>query len=484
MMSVRILLFDRADCPERDWLDDFYKITLEKVRKISDDVWFVSKNHREGSQNIFFDSSNDLMRYISDAPSDTDFVLLNAYAALLDVDAVFDMLREHRSLAFDYSYPENIPSGLLPEIINSEVAPFILRTLPENTPMYNINIRELFQSDLSSYDSNIYISPVKLAQYRTDFIPDSLSHAKIMRRIIEKKGADLKMAELEQAVQDDPLLIRGRPSYYEIQLTTERESGELFAGNLIKNEGFFDIDDLKKSLDTIAEFSYNPSVLFGLYGEPFLHPEITKIIDMLSAYPSVDFYFESRGLIADFDIVKKSLLLPNVRVIFDLSFVNEDSFARYKKPVNSMLTLPTLQTLEEEIKKLVPRDRVYVQWTRTAINEDELMPFYRKWRDFSVIVQKPDTFGDIHRHLQVVDLAPIKRRFCMHLKNDVLIRHDGVVMLNRYDVDGRRSPGNVLRDGLEKVWNKMGKLYVDQWKDNFADAAEICDCDHWWVFNF
>ena len=114
------------------------------------------------------------------------------------------------------------------------------------------------------------------------------------------------------------------------------------------------------------------------------------------------------------------------------------------------------------------------------------MRFYQVWKDYQdrIIIKKLDNFDGAIKHYEVVDLSPVNRGFCMHLKHDMLILNDGTVALNRDDVKGERLAVNAVEDGLEAAWEKLGELYLRQWESGFTALKETCDCDDWWVFNF
>lgn len=484
-MKLCALLVDDARCPADTDLSALREHCIRKVSELTGNITLL--NPRQPLKNLptlQADTGNALLQWIADQGEDTEVLILNAYAALVDLHSTRAMLEEQRRLAFDYTYPENLPPGLLPEVINSGIAAFILHTLPGNAPLFKDSIRELFQADLSSYDTNIFISPCRLIQYRLNFTPATYNDVLVMQAILEKYGHDHDMLTLEKHLEEDPLIMRGRPTYYEIQLTTIREQGELWLSDLSHREGTLPLSDFQAILEEISRFSHNPVVLLGFHGEPFAHPDISSIIRLLSGYPEIRFLFESRGLLSDFAPVTQALALDNVEVIFDLSFVQAESYARYKTPLQKDRSLLPLDILEQEIRGLSPASRVYLQFTRTTLNDGELFRFYQKWSGYTIIVQRPDTFYGAHQHLQVVDLAPIRKSFCYHLKHDILILSDGTVALNRYDVEGGRSPGHILRDGIQAVWEAQGRLYERQWASGFTDAEAGCDYDGWWVFNF
>jgi spiro-SPASM protein len=227
-------------------------------------------------------------------------------------------------------------------------------------------------------------------------------------------------------------------------------------------------------------------VSIGLFGEPFLCPDINEIIDRMKNYPAVQFILESRCLFNNTDPIQKALELPNVKIIFDVSASSPETFQKIKKPMNPIIPFEGLASIEEKIKGLPDKEKIYIQFTRTTGNEDELMKFYERWRDFSdrIIIKKPDTFGGILNEFRVVDLSPVERFPCLHLKHDMVILADGDVPICRQDYNCAIPAGNILKDGIASCWEKLLPHYEAQWQGRF-DKPPLCkDCDEWWVFNF
>jgi spiro-SPASM protein len=482
-MKTAAVLFDNKNIPDSSPVDSFLKAAVEKLKKFTDDIYFLSDKKADGVKNIQFGTAREFLDFLTEQFPGAEVLLLNAYSPLLDVKSLTEMLDEHRKLAFDYTYPENLPQGLLPEVLSADVARFIRETIPVNAPLPRSNFRELFESDISSYDTNIFINPSKLIKYRVHFIPDNLNDYLITREIVEKHGTGMDIAALEALISQNPGLIRKRPTYFEIELTGERETAFFPEGG---DSGEMKPSDLKKVLSSIEGFSHAPVVVFGLYGEPFLHSVFGEITEILRGFPGMRFLFESRGILTNFAPVVQALALPNAEIIFDISASDPAGFAVRKKPRNPLLPPPDYQTLIDSIKALEPKGRIYPQFTRTADNEKDLMRFYDTWKDYGdrIIVRKPDTFGGALDSLRVVDLSPIERHPCLHLKHDLFIRADGTVQLCREDYGHAHPMGNILDGGIEACWEKMNAAYLAQWGGDYGNPPLCAGCDEWWVFNF
>lgn len=489
-MSVSAILFDRAKAGTPDSLDKFLSITLNKVRKFTDDIYLFTadKTPPAGVQAVHFERSREFLQFLSEKFPKKTVMLLNAYSPLFDAESTREMIDEHQEHVFDYTFPENIPDGLMPELIEGDIAEFIKYTVPENVGMFTRSIREIFERDISSYDCNIFISDTTLNKFRVNFVPDNLNDFLVTEDIAFHHSTEYTLNRLEEKISQSPELIRKRPTYYEIELNAVREDCPFYLAGRLDNirGGEMKFEDLKSVLKQISALSGNPVVSFGLFGEPFLYSHISDLVDELKLYPKMQFLFESRCLFGSTAPIEKALALPNVRVLFDISFSLPDSFNKYKKPLDGVVPFEGYLAVEKKINALPEREKIYIQFTRSTVNEIELFRFYETWKDFSdrIVIKKPDTFGGLLDEYRVVDLSPVKRFPCLHLKHDVVVLSNGDVPICRQDFSGKFVAGNAIRDGIEKCWGSLAGEYHAQWSNNFSNPPLCKGCDEWWVFNF
>ncbi len=488
-MKIACLLIDNNNYLSDKEKARFLDITLKKVEGITKEIYYISNmafSPPSGIKILDISKSFELLKFFRGDLKETDLVIMNAFSPLFDLELTRKMILEHSRYVFDYTYTENMPDGLLPEIVNTGVADFLIKYIPEDHPLFNKSFKELLGSELSSFDCNIFITDSEISKYRVDFLPQNPSSYFIVNTILDKYGVDVGIKDIEKIILEDPLIIRYRPTYYEIELSTQREKGDMFASALLKREGYMDLGNFKNILGEIKRFSFNPVVSLGLYGEPFLHPEINKIVELVADFPGIEFIFESRGIFLETLPVEKALELKNVRIIFDVSFTDGEKFKKYKTPLNKLLPEKNFSKLEEEIKSFSQKEKIYIQFTRCKENEEEIMKFYEKWKDYRerIIIKKLDTFCGRLDDFRVVDLSPVKRFFCYHLKNDMVIFYNGDVPLCRQDLNGINLAGNVFENGIEKCWDNMKRFYFSHFRNEFVPEEFCSKCDEWWIFNF
>jgi len=487
-VSLAAVLVD-TKFSDQEMLQSYFDITLSKIKKLTDEIYILSLQdafrYNKGIKVLSAKTSKEFLTFLKDNLKGKSILIINAFSPLLDLESTKKMLDEHKRYVFDYTFPENLPAGLFPEILESDAAGFILKTIPEELPLFKNSVKEIFEKDISSYDCNIYISPCRLINYRINFVPDNFNDYLIIEDIVARNGQNLSHLELETLINENPEIIRKRPTYFEIELNSERENFNFFISNRLDRHDEMKIDDFRKIIGQISAFSCNPAVSLGLFSEPLLHSAIGEVISEIKNYPQIQFLIESRCLFTDTAPVEDLLKLSNVTVIFDISAAKIETFSLFKRAINPLLPFIGLPATEEKIKNLDNKEKVYIQFTRTTENENELLQFYEKWRDFPerIIIKKPDTFGGILDQSRVIDLSPIKRFSCLHLKHDMVIHSNGNVPLCRQDYNAQFLMGNAFTDGIENCWKNMKEVYQRHWKGNFSEPAICNKCDEWWIFN-
>ena len=141
-----------------------------------------------------------------------------------------------------------------------------------------------------------------------------------------------------------------------------------------------------------------------------------------------------------------------------------------------------MQTLFTHLDEAFPQS-VYVQFLRCGDNERELQEFYQNWTKVTknVIIQKYSDFCGILEDRKVVDLRPLERHPCWHLRRDFPVLIDGSVPLCGERVLDDIC-GNAFIDDLAQIWQKMSDELEKHRKGEFSKKCERCD--EFYTFNF
>ncbi len=464
----------------RSW----FSLTHKRLEGLAEEVFFLGeKSPVDGIPAINFSEGKAFCAWLEDFPPHTQLILVPAYAPLIQRSLIEEALEKQRRFLFDYTYAE-LPAGLVGEILDTSLAPFLKRALPDGAPMLRRSLKEWLGQDLSSYDCNIVFTDIRLLEYRLTFLPENHYQALVLKKIIESGKTFASLGELHEWLESHPESLRQVPTYVEIELTTLHESSGPFVTTLPRSEEM-KTEDLTKLLKILDEFAPDAVISLGLYGEALAYSGWETLLKEIEKRPSRRFLCESRGIHLSPRRVEELIALPNTELIIDVSTVSPNTFQRWKKPSSSLFPFEGLTGLEF-LHTLASKDRVYIQMTRTHENDKEIMRFYEIWKDFSprIIIRKPDSLGGKNLQARVVDLSPVKRTPCLSLQRNLVIFSDGTVPLCRQDVEASHAVGNIFSDGVEVCWKRLGEAYARQFSHQGVSTPLCQSCDDWWIFSF
>ncbi|URA10987.1 SPASM domain-containing protein [Thermospira aquatica] len=481
---VVILYLDGPVYNKSQEAESWFFLTHRRLEGLADESFFCAERSPiEGVQAVQFSDGRAFCAWLEGFPSHTQLVLVPAYAPLIQRSLLEEALEKQKRFLFDYTYAE-LPSGLMGEVLDTSLAPFLKRALPDGTPMFRRTLKEWLGQDLSSYDCNIVFTDIRLLEYRISFLPENHYQALVLKKIIESGKNFSSLREIHEWIQSHPESLRQVPTYIEIELTTLHESSGPFVTDLSR-EGEMKPADLVRLLEILDGFAPDAVISFGLYGEVFVYSGWETLLHEIQKRPSRRFLLESRAIHLLPGRVEEILSLPNTEIVIDVSTVSSETFQKWKKPSSSLLPFEGLSGLEF-LHALPSKERMYIQMTRTHENDREIMRFHELWKDFSgrIIIRKPDSLGGKLLDARVVDLSPVKRTPCLSLQRNLVVFFDGTVPLCRQDVEGKYAVGNIFSDGVETCLKRLGDAYERQFS-HYGVSTPLCEaCDDWWIFSF
>lgn len=460
-------------------------LTHQRLKGIASEAFFLKREHHlspEGISVLSFSQGEEWLRWLEGFSPHTQLILVPAYAPLIQRHLLEEAIATQRRYLFDFTYAE-LPMGLMGEVLDTSVASFIRRTLPEGTPLFRRSLKEWLGQDLSSYDCNIVFTDIRLLEYRLSFLPENLYQKRVLETLLSSGERFSSLEEIKRFIESHPLILRQTPTYVEIELTTVHESQGPFISSLPR-KGEMSFENLQNILEMLDTFAPDAVVSLGLYSEVFVYSEWEKLIDEIRQRPHRRFILESRGIGVSPSRIDMAHSLPHVDIIIDISTVSPNLFLEWKKPP---LPFPCegLQSLNF-LRDLSSKARIFIQFTRCHENDKELFAFYEAWKDFQgrIIIRKPDSFGGKNLSQRVVDLSPLQRTPCLALQRNLIIFCDGSVPLCRQDVEGQYGAGNVFVDGIEACWQRLSEAYERQFVHSCMSAPLCEQCDDWWIFSF
>jgi spiro-SPASM protein len=118
------------------------------------------------------------------------------------------------------------------------------------------------------------------------------------------------------------------------------------------------------------------------------------------------------------------------------------------------------------------------------INENALDDFYERWNKYQdriIIVKYNDYRGEFPVD-NSIDLSPINRFPCWHLKRDLYITGKCEAIRCKQDYRAEHSTGNVLNQGVLECFHNNENFYKNDYLNGPADYCK--NCDEYYTYNF
>jgi spore coat polysaccharide biosynthesis protein SpsF (cytidylyltransferase family) len=450
---------------------------------------------------------------------------------LLDPVLAASMQDRHLRFAAEYTFADGWPYGLAPEILSPTTAATLAYLAgDDNSRVERDLLFTVIQKDINSFDLETEISPVDLRMHRLTLAADSKRNVLLLRRLMDAGLAGA--ADAERVLKERPELLRTLPAFYSVQVEggcpqactlcpypayaasspvgispagistaartiPAKASASNTAGTLLAPTGTtvlarrdeMPVERFSALLDSISAFSGDAVVDISLWGECSLHSRITELIAAALARPEISLVVETCGLGWKKDDLQTLAGLvrdapPRLNGMAPLTWIvalDAEDPALYEKLRGTGYA--EVRDFAESLLALFPKD-THVQALRIIDGEEDLERFYRAWKlkTPNVIVQKHDDFCAFLKPLKATDLSPVRRFPCRHLMRDLSVLVDGTVPFCKEDLGRNAVIGNVFKDGLPTIWERLTALYANHAAGNYPGLC--AECDEYYTYNF
>ena len=417
-----------------------------------------------------------------------------------------DLLDMHSKYAAEYSFADGFPYGLSPEIIEAGTAG-ILAELATNTLKGEgeklVDREALFsvmRGDINSFEIETLIADEDYRLLRFSFEASSKINFLACKNLWEEARAqNIELSDayaLSNCAAKTPSVCQTVPAFYNIQISSKYNHTYCYSlASVGKNPApkeFMALSDFKKILAGLKEFSENAVVSLSAFGEPLLNPEffdfVSEILSSNDETHNISLLIETDGLLVSEELSSKIASLASschaeVNWIVCIDAVEKSLYAKIHNCSEDDFekALFSIQILEKSFPH-----HVYPQFVRMKTNETQLESFYRFWKEKEspsqgeLIIQKYNSVCGTLPELKPADLSPVNRLPCWHLRRDMTILSDGTVPLCFQLANG--NAGNILSDGIERVWLKIRELLHSHLSQKYTDKCSVCDESY--TFNF
>ncbi|MFP4441642.1 MAG: spiro-SPASM protein [Spirochaetia bacterium] len=471
--------------------------SMEPVNKIflfTDDPEYRHENTQTICRNDW--NRSTFLSVAAEAAEGETLLILHDDQPFFDDQLALEMIRNHHRYRADFSYADGYPDGLAGELLSPVIIPSLLTIRdPEdiffpawNRPVLRKPLFDLVKEDINAFDIETAIAEEDLRLLRIELRTDTKRNFLLCSGFAGLGAFDGSSSisdSVYRMIHQKPDLLRTIPAYFPIQIAggcpqeCEYCPYPKFGGPVLERKDTMDPAEFDGLIEKIASFAPESVIGISLWGDPGNHPSLDEILDSVTARERLALILETSGVNFPENSLRKIAELPEskVRCIHSLDSTDETTYGRlrgrgYKNAIR------TAERLIELLGK-----RVYIQAVRMKENEAEMESFYKNFTDkSSVIIQKYDHFCGRQPDKRVVDLSPLNRYPCWHIKRDFPILLNGDVRICREDIGGEMLLGNAFTEELEAIWQKGLRIYIDHAEGQYP---ELCrNCDEYYTFNF
>lgn len=426
----------------------------------------------------------DFLDALARVSADYDHVVyLLADTPFLDPRDTGELVKLHREYFAQFTGSDGYPLGSLPEVFEGSF-PAALRNLGrENEPVP----REIFPivlRDVNAFDVETMVAGRDVRPLRIDLSCETKQGFELCRRFHDVLGA--RAEALADFVAEHQERLRILPRFVAIQVVAGHSQRVTYlpqdrAGVSIGSVGEeMPISRFSELVSDLERFSPGIVVQASLWGEIALHSQVVDMLEDMERRVDASFLLETSGVGWSQEARDALVSSPLTRttIIVDLDAAAEEVYNTLRGEGYAEATGFARALLNAH------PDRVYVRATRMRENAEDIETFYRRWKEETdnVIIRKYDHFAGELPDRRLVDISPMERLPCWHLKRDLYVLLDGRVPMCREDLSEKHPLGNVFQEGVAELWRRNEEFYQ---RHVGRDYPSLCqNCDEYYTFNF
>lgn len=465
----------------KDHSSTFFKAVKKRLESVSCDIEEIDAPDNKAILNAFPSKSGKVILYLQgDAP-------------FYDIKNIALIEADHRAYGVQYSNGDGFPLGIIPEMVSSDIIPALIE-LSDRKAAKEVHLAkgdtlfDLILADINSFDIETKLPPKDYSLLRLKLFARGLDSFLICQSVYNKLKEGSFYSDKDKLCRffDDNLeLLRTRPAFYAVQITEQCPHSCSFCPWPIihpdceKPGKEMTVSQLETIAKKAVEFSDAAVISLSLWGEPALHSKIEEMINVIMQHPSLTLLIETSGIGWNDDYLTKLSKKYQQRIIWIVS-LDADNKELYQQLRGE--GFDEALKFAKRVKELFP-ETSYQQALRVKENEDDLINFWKLWSEEGrPLVQKYDHFCNQLPDRKVVDLSPLKRFPCWHLKRDISVLIDGTVPLCREDLKSELIMGNIFKDSMESIFSSGDEIYRGQCKGQYN---KLCgSCDEYYTCNF
>lgn len=417
-------------------------------------------------------------------------------APLNDPQLLRRLYEQHSQEWADYSFTEQYPQGIGGEILSYRTLKKVKDLASTQDEVFQRDsLSRLLHRDIHQYDVERLISEHDFRPERLRLISDSPRNFQVLKKALEFSTHSVSsvpsVEELVELTVKNPEFMRSVPAFVEMEITNHCNCVCIICPrtHLMKRPmRHMKIEEYEKILQELKNLCGDLILSWGYMGEPTLHPDFFTLLQKTLEIEEFQLLIESNGIFWEntfyeqfLDCLKTLGLENSDRLTVILALDSSD-----RKNYSKLRSVDELSRVEENAFQLLQKrpKQTYIQILRLKENDEELDSYHKKWSAYpkQILLQKYNSYRGELMDRKAVDLAPLNRFPCWHLKRDLCILSNGTVPFCKQDIDGKKSVGNAFTESIHTLWKRLEIPFI---RDHQGNIDPFCkNCDEWFTYNF
>ncbi|HOV15006.1 MAG TPA: spiro-SPASM protein, partial [Spirochaetota bacterium] len=385
------------------------------------------------------------------------------------------MIERHNNFISDYTYSIGYPEGVVPTIIRGDIIKELQKLVEEDDTIKKDYLFYSLSKDINSFDIETFLSDYDLRIYRIKFGSNDVGEEILTKNIFDVFKKDFSSDKIAQYLKDNLDKIYTVPYMLNLEITNKKSVDSIYLPKTTSDSNKIDLSLFKKIVNQFNDINSNFYLVFGGFGEPFLHSGFLQILDFVNKN-KINTIIETYGIDMDksfFEQVEK-LDKEYLTFVFKIDSYFETTYNKIHANGNFNKAIENYRALKSSGYK------VYKQITRMVENEEEIEKYIKNKDADDLIIRKFSTYCGKLEDKKVVDLSPLERIPCFHLRRELFVNSYGKVSLCHYNYDN--IIGDFNNEDINSIIKKIKGFYQDNANKNLKDGC--INCDDYYLFNF
>lgn len=407
---------------------------------------------------------------------------------LLDVDVASALLDLHRSSGAEYTFADNLPEGMAPEVLARGFLAEIRGAKPKPPETASRRVFDRLDADINRWFAEVWLPERDLSLHRLEFRTDTPRNRRVLAGILRRDpSADHRT--VCRLLEEAPSVFRPWPKYVEFE-AVNRGRPCLYLPVSRRPETFLDFGLFVSVCRQLAEGLPDVIAAFAGPNEPLLHPRCAEMVEAALEAGLMSFVLETdAGLLTD-DLARRLSALPPSRfqLVVRVDAARPETYGRIHPGGDLAAVVDRIGAF------LASRPenpgRTFVQFVKLRENLEEMEEFWRFWesRGAHPLIQKSNDFAGRFPLERVSDLSPLDRIPCWHLRRGMVVLADGRVPVCKQDWDAEHPVADLTKVPVAEAWAALEPYHEENTRQGWTAPGALnprCgSCDEWYVFDF